>query len=275
MVSPLLAKAAREGREIVSVTPARAGWHYVGFRAVRLKAGEVETLQTGADELCIVVLTGTVQVTVDGQMFDHLGQRNSVFDDLPPAAVFVPREQTVRVTAERDAEVALCTAPADAVLRKARLIDSAGMRRSVRGAGSNTRYVCDILPHDDPGAAHLLVVEVITPAGHSSSYPPHKHDQETPPTETQLEETYYHRLNPPQGFAFQRVYTDDRSLDESCAVEDHDVVMVPRGYHPVVAPHGYDLYYLNVMAGPNRFWVFKNDPAHEWMLVNPPLPFKK
>jgi 5-deoxy-glucuronate isomerase len=110
------------------------------------------------------------------------------------------------------------------------------------------------------------VVEVITPAGHSSSYPPHKHDDEQPPLETQLEETYYHRLNPPQGFAFQRVYTDDRSLDEAMAVEDHDVVMVPRGYHPVVAPHGYDLYYLNVMAGPHRHWVFRNDPAHEWML---------
>ena len=123
-----------------------------------------------------------------------------------------------------------------------------------------------MLPHDDPTAAHLLVVEVRTPAGHSSSYPPHKHDSETPPTETQLEETYYHRLNPPQGFAFQRVYTDDRSLDEACAVEDHDVVMVPRGYHPVVAPHGYDLYYLNVMAGPQRLWVFRNDPVHEWML---------
>ena len=135
-----------------------------------------------------------------------------------------------------------------------------------RGRGTNTRYICDILPHDDPTAAHLLVVEVRTPASHSSSYPPHKHDVEAPPAETQLEETYYHRINPPQGFAFQRVYTDDRSLDEACAVEDHDVVMVPRGYHPVVAPHGYDLYYLNVMAGPKRFWVFRNDPAHEWML---------
>jgi 5-deoxy-glucuronate isomerase len=140
------------------------------------------------------------------------------------------------------------------------------MRRSVRGKGTNTRYICDILPHDDPTADHLLVVEVVTPASHSSSYPPHKHDVEQPPVETKLEETYYHRLNPPQGFAFQRVYTDDRSIDEACAVEDHDVVMVPRGYHPVTAPHGYDLYYLNVMAGPNRFWVFKNDPAHEWML---------
>ncbi len=147
-----------------------------------------------------------------------------------------------------------------------RLLDPAQMKRSVRGKGSNTRHVCDILPHDDPTAAHLLVVEVLTPAGHSSSYPPHKHDAETPPLETLLEETYYHRLNPPQGFAFQRVYTDDRSIDEACAVEDHDVVMVPRGYHPVVAPHGYDLYYLNVMAGPNRLWVFRNDPAHEWML---------
>ena len=141
------------------------------------------------------------------------------------------------------------------------------MRRSVRGQGSNTRYICDILPHDDPGAAHLLVVEVRTPPGHSSSYPPHKHDREEPQIQTQLEETYYHRLNPPQGFAFQRVYTDDRSLDESCAVEDHDVVMVPRGYHPVVVPHGYDSYYLNVMAGPKRLWIFKNDPAHEWMLT--------
>ena len=86
------------------------------------------------------------------------------------------------------------------------------------------------------------------------------------PLETQLEETYYHRLNPPQGFAFQRVYTDDRSLDESMAVENHDTVMVPCGYHPCVAPHGYDLYYLNVMAGPQRHWVFKNDPVHERML---------
>ena len=151
--------------------------------------------------------------------------------------------------------------------RTVRVIDPASMRRTTRGQGTNTRYVCDILPHDDPTAAHLLVVEVITPASHSSSYPPHKHDMETPPLETLLEETYYHRLNPPQGFAFQRVYTDDRSLDEACAVENHDVVMVPRGYHPVVAPHGYDLYYLNVMAGPNRFWVFRNDPQHEWMLA--------
>ncbi|MDE2453752.1 MAG: 5-deoxy-glucuronate isomerase, partial [Burkholderiales bacterium] len=205
-------------------------------------------------------------VEIDGRVHPGLGSRASVFEEKSPAAVYVPPGRSVSVRAGSDAELAWCSAPADDKPREVRLIEPASMRRSVRGKGSNTRYVCDILPHDDPTAAHLLVVEVVTPAGHSSSYPPHKHDAETPPSETQLEETYYHRLNPPQGFAFQRVYTDDRSLDETCAVEDHDVVMVPRGYHPVVAPHGYDNYYLNVMAGPNRLWVFRNDPAHEWML---------
>ncbi|MCB4365589.1 5-deoxy-glucuronate isomerase [Hydrogenophaga taeniospiralis] len=266
MVSPLLAKAVPTGREIVNVTPERAGWTHVGFRALRLAAGESEAVETGERELCLVVLTGTVDVTIDGETYSHLGTRNRVFEDVSPAAVYVPSGKTVQIRAVRAAEVALCSAPDDARNRKVSVLDPAKMKRSVRGKGTNTRYVCDILPHDDPTAAHLLVVEVMTPASHSSSYPPHKHDQETPPTETLLEETYYHRLNPPQGFAFQRVYTDDRSLDEACAVEDHDVVMVPRGYHPVVAPHGYDLYYLNVMAGPNRFWVFKNDPQHEWML---------
>ncbi|MEP6873725.1 MAG: 5-deoxy-glucuronate isomerase [Burkholderiales bacterium] len=266
MTSPLLAKAHAEGREIVNVTPERAGWVHVGFRALRLAAGESESLETGTRELCLVVLTGSVDVSVDGTIYADLGTRDSVFDAVSPAAVYVPGGCSVMVRACRQAEVALCSAPAGGTPREAKVIEPADMRRSVRGQGSNTRHVCDILPHDDPAAAHLLVVEVLTPAGHSSSYPPHKHDVEAPPNETQLEETYYHRLNPPQGFAFQRVYTDDRSLDEACAVENHDVVMVPRGYHPVVAPHGYDLYYLNVMAGPNRFWVFRNDPAHEWML---------
>jgi 5-deoxy-glucuronate isomerase len=267
MVSPLQLKARAQGREIVGVTPEQAGWKHVGFRALRLAAGESEALDTGARELCVVVLRGTVDVTVDGEAYTALGTRSSVFDDAAPAAIYIPGGRRVVIAAGKDAEVALCSASAGDTPRAVRRLDPAAMRRSVRGAGSNQRFVCDVLPHDDPTAAHLLVVEVRTPAGHSSSYPPHKHDTEAPPSETQLEETYYHRLNPPQGFAFQRVYTDDRSLDEACAVEDHDLVMVPRGYHPVVAPHGYDLYYLNVMAGPHRLWVFRNDPAHEWMLA--------
>jgi 5-deoxy-glucuronate isomerase len=125
--------------------------------------------------------------------------------------------------------------------------------------------VTDILPESDAANA-LLVVEVITPNGHTSSYPPHKHDRDDLPRESRLEETYYHRLYPPQGFAFQRVYTDDRSLDEAIAVEDGEVVLVPKGYHPVATVHGYDSYYLNVMAGPHRIWKFHNAPEHEWLL---------
>jgi len=266
MVSRLQVKASRDGRDIVDVTPQSAGWEHVGFRAIRLAAGETETVTTGERELCLVVLTGSADVRVGALSFPALGNRSSVFDAVAPAALYVPPGHQVTIHAVRDSELGLCSAPGDDQPRAVRLLDPAQMKRSVRGKGSNTRHVCDILPHDDPTAAHLLVVEVVTPAGHSSSYPPHKHDAETPPLETRLEETYYHRLSPSQGFAFQRVYTDDREIDEACAVEDHDVVLVPRGYHPVVAPHGYDLYYLNVMAGPNRLWVFRNDPAHEWML---------
>lgn len=264
--SPLLVKASPKGRTIVEVTPESAGWTHVGFKALRLGAGEVEMLQTGDRELCVVVLTGTVNVTVDDTLYENLGTRDSVFDPVSPAALYVPGGCQIAIHANRASEVALCTAPAGASQREVHQIASETMTRSQRGKGSNTRYICDILPHSDPTAAHLLVVEVVTPAGHSSSYPPHKHDRDALPEETQLEETYYHRLDPQQGFAFQRVYTDDRSLDEAMAVENHDTVMVPRGYHPVVAPHGYNLYYLNVMAGPDRHWVFKNDPVHEWML---------
>jgi len=113
------------------------------------------------------------------------------------------------------------------------------------------------------------VVEVITPGGNWSSYPPHKHDRENLPHESRLEETYYHRLNPSQGYAVQRVYTDDRSLDEVMVVQDRDVVLVPEGYHPVGAAYGYDLWYLNVMAGPERIWRFHNDPDHAWLLAQP------
>ncbi len=163
-------------------------------------------------------------------------------------------------------ELAICTAPGGGE-HPARVIEEAEMSREMRGKGANTRHVRNILPDSDPRAESLLVVEVITPQGNWSSYPPHKHDTDALPGESLLEETYYHRLNPSQGFAFQRVYTDDRSLDETVCVQDGDVVMVPRGYHPVGAPYGYELYYLNVMAGPTRKWVFRNDPQHEWMLL--------
>ena len=263
-MNSLLVKA-QPGSIIVEVTPASAGWTHVGFAAHRLAAGEQISLETDGRELCIVVLTGTVTVKAGEQRWENIGERLSVFEDRAPAAVYVPRRMQVTITAASGAEVALCSAPGTTD-RPARLIDPNTMTRSVRGRGANTRYVCDILPQTE-AADGLLVVEVVTPSGHSSSYPPHKHDNDNIPTESSLEETYYHRLNPEQGFAYQRVYTDDRSIDQALAVENHDVVMVPRGYHPVTVPYGYDGYYLNVMAGPKRVWHFKNDPAHEWLMT--------
>lgn len=259
----LLIKASASGRQIVEVTPASAGWKHVGFRGLRMLPDEEELFSTDARECCIVVLAGEVDVSLGAHRYRALGSRMSVFDPVSPYAVYVPPGKGVSIRAITNVELGLCFAPA--LGRHApRVIEPMSMQRSVRGQGSNARHVCDILPESDV-AERLLVVEVITPAGHASSYPPHKHDT-AEPGETQLEETYYHRLNPPQGFAFQRVYTDDRSLDEAMAVEDHDVVTVPRGYHPCVAPHGYDLYYLNTMAGPRREWAFRNDPRHEWIL---------
>ena len=263
--SPLLVKAAREGRRIASVSPESAGWRYVGFNAIRLASGETHQAQTAGRELCIVVVAGTASISSGDLAWPDIGGRASPFDDAAPAAVYLPPGRSVSIVARKDCEVALCWAPAEKGVAP-RLIEPASINKSIRGQGTNTRYVRDILPQTAPAEA-LLVVEVITPPGHSSSYPPHKHDTDALPLESSLEEIYYHRLEPAQGFAFQRVYTDDRSLDEAMTVEDHDVVMVPRGYHPVVVPHGYTSYYLNVMAGPRRIWQFHNDPAHEWMLV--------
>jgi 5-deoxy-glucuronate isomerase len=265
MSASLQVKAARTSPAIAQVTPESAGWRYVGFEALRLPAGAAHHATTGARELCVVVVSGTVSVESGANRWNDIGGRASPFDDAAPGAAYLPPQSEVRIVARTDAEIALCWAPAERGVA-ARLIPPASIRKSERGQGTNTRYVRDILPQTEAAEA-LLVVEVITPPGHSSSYPPHKHDTDALPVESSLEEIYYHRLRPAQGFAFQRVYTDDRSLDETMTVEDHDVVMVPRGYHPVVVPHGYTSYYLNVMAGPRRVWHFHNDPAHEWMLA--------
>lgn len=245
---------------VLDITPESAGWRYVGFRIVKLSSGEsYANLEVGR-EACLVILTGTITVVAGNERLAGLGDRSSVFDGAA-TSVYLPAGSAYEILAEQDTELAICTAPGSGT-GKVRVIRSAEVE--LRGSGSNSRYVRNILAESDQ-ADSLLIVEVITPGGHWSSYPPHKHDRDAYPEETFLEETYYHRLSPPQGFALQRVYTDERDIDEAIAVEDGDVVMVPRGYHPVGAPHGYDLYYLNVMAGPRRKWVFRNDPAHDWI----------
>ena len=265
MTDLLVRKHAPDEHGVVTaVTPASAGWGHVGFQVQELEAGKAASGGEAGRESCLVILSGQADVTVGDQDFTGVGGRASVFDDQAPGAVYVPGGEAWTVTATTRVELAVCSAPS-AGGRPARRILPEQMSREVRGTGTNTRYVRNILPETE-AADSLLVVEAVTPGGHWSSYPPHKHDTATPGEETALEETYYHRLKPPQGFAFQRVYTDDRSLDQTMSVEDGDTVLVPRGYHPVGAPHGYDLYYLNVMAGPKRQWIFRNDPAHDWIV---------
>jgi 5-deoxy-glucuronate isomerase len=246
------------------ITPKSAGWTYVGFEARDLQKGKRVALNNGAMEACVVVLSGQARVKAGNFDSGAIGERANVFEGLP-WSVYLPADSAYAIEAITDCEVAICAAPGTGKLPP-RVIAPNDVETLTRGKGSNTRHVRNILS-ESAAAESLLVVEVVTPSGNWSSYPPHKHDRDAVPQESYLEETYYHRLSPPQGFALQRVYTDDRSLDETLAVGDRDVVLVPRGYHPVGAPHGYDLYYLNVMAGPKRMWRFHNDPDHAWMLA--------
>ena len=229
-------------------TLVRVDMEYVGFEAVRFD-GRLERREEER-ETCVVLLSGRAS------LFD-LGEaaRATPFDG-PPVALYVPPR--VAWWAEGAGELGICTAPATGTLPP-RLLDSPELL--TRGEGGEERFIANILMESEP-AESLLVTEVVTPAGHWSSYPPHKHDTDDLPNEALLEETYYHRLRGGSGFAFQRVYTDDRTLDEGVVVEDGDVVLVPRGYHPVAGDARADLYYLNVMAGPHRAWRVTNAPGY-------------
>jgi len=250
----------REGR-VLDVSAERAGWRYVGFEVVRLAAGQSITRDTGAREACLVWLSGTASVAAGTRRFERVGERRGVFDG-PPQAVYARAQTPLRITGSAGGcEIAIGWAPATARGDAVAFTDA---RVEQRGEGVASRTIHQILM-EDREAERLLVTEVLTPGGHWSSYPPHKHDTDAPPNETYLEETYYFRMKDPRGFALQRVYTADRSVDESIAAVDGDLVLVPRGYHTVSAAPGYDCYYLNVMAGPRREWKITFDPDHERM----------
>jgi 5-deoxy-glucuronate isomerase len=251
-----------DGR-LVAISPESAGWKYVGFDVYQLaKGGRIER-STAGRELCIVMLSGRADVWGGGQEWRDVGSRESVFAGTPDA-VYLPPGDAVAIAAKSQCELAMCWAPG-AGGKEPALLPGASVRPFKRGSGKTERTIHNILMEDRP-AESLLVTEVLTPGGNWSSYPPHKHDKDDLPRESYLEETYYHRTARPEGFAVQLVYTDDRSLDEAIQVRDGDVVLVPSGYHPVAAGPGYDLYYLNVMAGPARRWLVTTDPDHRWQL---------
>jgi 5-deoxy-glucuronate isomerase len=248
---------------LVGVTPDSAGWEYVGFEALRLGEGRTVERKTDDTEVCLVVLSGRCTVSTDDVEWRGIGKRESVFDGAP-YAVYLSPGLNYEIESVTDVEIAVASAPAERGVEPY-LIWPEDAEVEVRGSGNMERRIHPILMEDRP-AERLLVVKVLTPNGHWSSYPPHKHDTEDPPRERYLEETYYHRLRPERGFALQRVFTETGSLDEALAFHDGDVVLVPKGYHVVSAPPGYDLYYLNVVAGPVREWRIRNHPDHEWLL---------
>ncbi len=260
----LLRKPTGLAGKVHDITAKSAGWGYVGFGLYRLKAGQSVSEVTQKNEVILVLVEGKARISGAGMDFGEMGNRMCVFERTPPACVYSPDASDGQATATTDCTLAVCLAPGRGG-HAAQVIGPGDIALETRGKGANTRYIHNIAMENRDVADSLLVTEVFTPAGNWSSYPPHRHDEDDFPRMTYLEETYYHRLNPGQGFGFQRVFTEDGELDETMTVSDGDVVLVPRGHHPCGAPYGYEMYYLNVMAGPRRNWRFQNHPDHDWI----------
>lgn len=263
-MTDLLRKPTALKGKVHDITPETANWGYVGFGLYHLKPGECVEENTGDREVILVLVEGKARFSAGGVDLGEMGDRISVFEKTAPHCAYVPGDTDWSGEATTDCVLAVCTAPALGDYPVQRLGPD-GIELTPRGKGQNTRFINNIAMEGRDVAGSLLVTEVFTPAGNWSSYPSHRHDEDDYPNMTYLEETYYHRLNPSQGFGVQRVYTEDGSLDETMAVKDGDVVLVPKGHHPCAAPYGYEMYYLNVMAGPLRKWRFKNDPDHDWI----------
>jgi 5-deoxy-glucuronate isomerase len=261
--------------ELISFTPAAVGWEDLGLRALKLRAGETFRGETGGTEIAIVVMGGRCSVESSDGSWNSLGRRTNVFDGLA-WTVYLSTDVSYRVIAETDLEIAVCSCPARNKF-PSRLITPADVRVDTRGGGNATRQICNILMPED-AADRLMIVEVYTPAGNWSSFPPHKHQVHNPPVEVDLEEIYYYRIDRPEGYAIQRVYSYDGVRNETLTVRDGEVVLIPDGYHPVVAAHGFNVYYLNALAGSARSLAAPLDPNYSWVTstwtdTDPRVPF--
>lgn len=244
-----------------AVTPTSAGWRYLSFAVVRIGGGESVEWSTGSEEVCIVVLAGSASVESDLGAWELAG-RSGVFSGMP-WALYLPPGSRYRVSASGDLELAVTAAIAEKD-HPPRLIRPEDVEVEVRGAGNATRQINHIIGPAFP-AHRLNVVEVYTPSGNWSSYPPHKHDEDRGEAEAVLEETYYFRTSRPEGFGIQRLYSPSRGLDLTTWVGDGDLLEVPYGYHASAAAHGFDLYYLNALAGDRRSLAASDDPSMAWI----------
>jgi 5-deoxy-glucuronate isomerase len=247
------------------ITAESAGWDFSGLRVLELAAGEERALETGGDELIVLPLAGACTVRVDGEAFQLAG-RESVFTGVTDFA-YAPRDASLEIASAEGGRFALPAARAGERLQP-RYVAARAVPIELRGAGHASRQVNNFCSPEAFAADRLIAVEVLTPAGNWSSYPPHKHDEEVPGVETPLEEIYYYEVAG-DGFGFQRVYGSGpgREIEVCEEVRSGDAIVMPHGYHgPSMAAPGYDLYYLNVMAGPGeRAWRFTDDPAHAWI----------
>jgi len=264
---------SRGGYEL-EVTPESAGWDYSSLRVVELTPGGEHHLSTGEEELVVLPLSGGCTVRVDGGEYSLIG-RDGVFERVTDC-LYVPRDADVVLTSAGGGRFALAGARCRRRL-EVRYRAAEDVPVELRGAGTASRQVNNFCSADSFVADRLIAVEVLTPAGNWSSYPPHKHDEHRPGVESELEEIYYFEVAPTAdapsgagpGLGYHRVYgTAERPLDVLAEVRDRDVVLVPHGWHgPSVAAPGYHLYYLNVMAGPSaeRDWRVCDDPDHGWV----------
>jgi 5-deoxy-glucuronate isomerase len=256
---------ARDGFELV-ITPEEAGWGFSGLRILELERGGSRTFDTGEDELVVLPLSGACSVACDGEAFALEG-REDVFAAVSDFA-YVPREARVEIASKAGGRFALPSARARRRLDP-RYVRADAVPVELRGAGHASRQVNNFCAPEAFPADRLIAVEVLTPGGNWSSYPPHKHDEERPGEEVALEEIYFFEVRG-GGPGYQRVYASspDKPIDVCEEVRTGDAVLLPHGYHgPSMAAPGYDLYYLNVMAGPGseRAWRFTDDPAHAWI----------
>ncbi len=265
------------------VTPESAGWGYSGLAVLTLAAGESATVETGESELLVMALEGGCTVSGDDQVFTVAG-RQSVFSG-PSDFVYVPRDTSVQIESADGGRFALPSSVCDRTLSM-RHQPASAVPVELRGAGQASRQVNNFCTPEAFEADKLIACEVLTPGGNWSSYPPHKHDEQSD-LESELEEIYYFEVAPGPsgpGMAYQRVYGHDHAdIDVLAEVRSGHVVLIPHGWHgPSMAVPGYDLYYLNVMAGPGeeRAWKIRDDPAHGWVRdswvdvdVDPRLPF--
>lgn len=265
--------SAADGPYDLLVTPESAGWGYSGLRILTLRPGEAHALSTGDSEFLVLPLTGSCTVTTDGRAFELAG-RTGVFASTTDFA-YLPRESEALISSASGGRFALPSARTEQGGQPARYGRKEDVPVELRGAGACSRQVNNYCLPGTFEAEQLLVCEVLTPGGNWSSYPPHKHDEARTdengePAESELEEIYYFEVSDGEnGFGYQRVYgTPERPIDVLAEIRSGDTVLIPHGWHgPSIAAPGYDLYYLNVMAGPgqDRAWLICDDPAHGWV----------